>query len=115
MTDIQILIREAREIKAEMAEKKAQYDALVERIQAELKPGDFVVVDGVTCSVREGNRKWDLATALSLLPTDVKMKCIVTTPRLDEKLVRQATDALNLTDAAMVRPDDAKPVLDLAK
>jgi hypothetical protein len=113
MSDIEILVREARELDAEIRELTEKKVALVERIKAELKPGDFVVVDGVRASMREGNRKFDLATALKMLPEDLKLKCVVTC--IDEKLVREAAEAVGVLAAAMIRPDDAKPVLDLVK
>jgi hypothetical protein len=110
---IEALVREARELDAEIKELTEKKDALVGRIKAELKPGDFGVVDGVRYAMREGNRKFSMATALSMMTDDMKLKCIST--KLDEKLVRQTVDALGFTEQCMVIAPDAKPILDLVK
>lgn len=111
MSDLEILIREARELDAEIKELTAKKSDIVERLKKELSVGDAVVVDGVRASLREGNRKYSTALALRLLDDDTKLKCI--RPMIDEKLVRQTVESLGLIDSAMEPADPSKTVFNL--
>lgn len=113
MSDLEILVREARELDAEIKELTEKKSSLIERIKAELKVGDALVVDGVRASLREGNRKFNLKLALDILPEDVRLSCI--RPMIDEKLVRQTVEAMGQLDAAMEKADPSKTVFDLTK
>ena len=114
MSNIEEMVREARDLDAQIKDFAAQKEALIEKLKTELAVGEKVVVDGVAAGHRQGNRKFDVATALKLMPEDVKLKCIVTEPRLDEKLVRQFADQMGITEQAKVLPDSGKTVFSLA-
>lgn len=111
MSDVTELVREAREIDAQVKHLSEQKAALVGRITKELGVGEKVVVDGVACSLRAGNRKFSLPLALKLLDDDLKLKCVVTT--IDQKLVRQMVENMGLIDSAMESSDSSKTVLNL--
>jgi hypothetical protein len=114
VNNVEEMIREARDLNAQIADLTAQKEALIEKLKTELAVGEKVVVDGVAAGHRQGNRKFDVATALKLMPEDVKLKCIVTEPRLDEKLVRQFAEQMGIVEQAKVLPDSGKTVFSLA-
>lgn len=105
------LVREARALDAEIKELTEKKSSLVERIKAELKVGDGGTVDGVAFSLRAGNRRFDAKAALTLMDLDVQVKCIVKT--IDEKLVRNFSDQLGLTERCLLAADPTKTVFNL--
>lgn len=110
---VEILVREAREIDAEMKELAEKKDALVTRIKAELKVGDSVTVDGVRASLRAGNRKFSIAAALAMMTPEMKVSHVRS--MIDEKMVRQTVDSFGWTEQCYEPGDPSKTVLDLAK
>jgi hypothetical protein len=114
VNNVEEMVRAARELDASIKELEEQKAALIEKLKTELAVGEKVVVDGVAAGHRNGNRKFDPKVALDLMPTEVKVKCIDTSPRIDEKLVRQFADQMGLTEAAKVLPDSGKTVFSLA-
>lgn len=111
MSDIEMLVREARELDAEIKELTSKKTDLIDRLKKELQVGEGVVVDGVRASLREGNRKYSTKLALALLDDDAKMKCIRS--MIDEKLVRSTVEAMGLLDSAMEPADPSKTVFNL--
>ena len=111
MSNVEELVREARDIDAQIRELTEQKSALIEKIKAQLSIGEKVVVDGVAASLRIGNRKFDTKTALGMMDEDTRLKCVV--QKIDEKLVRQFAEAMGIAEAAMIAPDPSKTVFNL--
>lgn len=112
-SQIEILVREARAIDADIKELIEKKDALITRIKSELTVGQTVTIDGVRASLRPGNRKFSPMLALKLMTEDMKVACITT--KIDEKMVRQTADAMGWTEHCYEPADPSKTVLDLTK
>jgi hypothetical protein len=110
---VEMLVRQARELQAEIDEKVAEKAAIVDRLKKEIQPGEKVVVDGVAASHRPGNRKYSLTLALKLLDDETKLKCV--RPMIDEKFVRMTVEQMGLIDSAMEPAPADKTVFDLTK
>jgi hypothetical protein len=111
MSAIEQLVRDAREIDAEIKELAARKTEIIDRLKKELQVGDAVTVDGVRASLREGNRKYSTKLALALLDEDTKLKCI--RPMIDEKLARSLVEQLGLLDNAYEPASSDKTVFNL--
>jgi hypothetical protein len=105
-------VRRHRQLGAELAELKAERDALELSINDQVQVGWQLSVDGVLASKRAGNRSFDMVTAISLLDAEVKKSCVVTS--FDSKLVREAAKSAGVLDDCMLPALDKAPVLKLA-
>lgn len=100
--------RKLQSSQAELAEEMAGIKAWFEE---NFEPGWKMDLDGVTMSVREGNRKFDPTLAIAHLTADEKKACIET--RLNEKKLRALIEGKGVIDSCMVPNPKAKPVVQL--
>lgn len=109
---LEALVRRHRQLGAEMAELKAERDALETSINDQVEVGWKITVDGVPASKRAPNRAFDMVTAVSLLGPEAKQACVVTS--FDQKLVRDAAKEAGILDDCMIPRLDAAAILKLA-
>lgn len=108
---ITVLVRRYRALGAELAPMEAERAAIKARIEKMVKPGWACEVDGVPAKMTDGRRVFSPEIAVTLMSPELCASCVTTA--LDPKLVRKAAEESGVLDAAMIRLDTARPVLDL--
>lgn len=97
---VEALTRRARLIAADIAEAKAELDAILDKISDLVPVGWSDVVDGKPVVKRGPNRKFDTKVALSLFTAAEQKSCIER--MVNEKKVREIAADKGITEDCMV-------------
>lgn len=104
-------MRRYRELGAEKATIDGEMTEIKNQIDADVEVGFKMNIDGLAVSKRSPNRSFDTLLAVSLLDSDTKQSCVVTS--YDAKKLRAAIEEQGLLEQAMV-PSLGNAVLKLA-